>query len=128
VIRLFAAICLISCIPTLIPPVVAVSYEVILKGKVVMRDGSPLPPGIGIQRHCDNGVGSAPGPLANNKTGEYMWHMDADSMATRSHGDGVRIHEDRHFQPGRVHEKSLRTAAAGARQERGRSARDIERE
>jgi cytochrome c-type biogenesis protein CcmH/NrfG len=74
-----AAVCLIFCIPTLM----ADSYEVILKGKVVMRDGSPLPSGIGIQRHCDNGIGSAPGPLAN-KTGEYIWHMDADSMASRS--------------------------------------------
>jgi Flp pilus assembly protein TadD len=79
VIRLFAAICLISCVPSLI----ADAYEVILKGKVVMRDGSALPSGIGIQRHCDNGVGSAPGPLTS-KTGEYTWHMDADSMATRS--------------------------------------------
>jgi tetratricopeptide (TPR) repeat protein len=82
-IRLFVAICLICCIPTLIPPAGAAAYEVILKGKVVMRDGSPLPSGVGIQRHCDDVVGSAPGPLASKK-GEFIWHMDADSMATRS--------------------------------------------
>lgn len=82
-IRLFAAICLISCIPAFIPPAAAEAYEVILKGKVVMRDGSPLPSGIGIQRHCDDVVGSAPGPLTSKK-GEFTWHMDADSMATRS--------------------------------------------
>jgi Tfp pilus assembly protein PilF len=84
--RLFAAICLICCFPTLIPPAAGQgqAYEVILKGKVVMRDGSPLPSGIGIYRHCNDVLGSAPGPLANNKTGEYIWHMDADSMSTRA--------------------------------------------
>jgi cytochrome c-type biogenesis protein CcmH/NrfG len=82
-IRLFVAICLISCIATIVPHAAAESYEVILKGKVVMRDGSPLPSGIGIQRHCDDVTGSAPGPLTNKK-GEFIWHMDADSMALRS--------------------------------------------
>jgi len=81
--RLFVAICLIGCIPPLIPQADAQAYEVILKGKVVMRDGSPLPSGIGIQRHCDDVVGSAPGPLTDKK-GAFIWHMDADSMATRS--------------------------------------------
>jgi cytochrome c-type biogenesis protein CcmH/NrfG len=82
-IRLFVAIWFLCCIPTLIPPAGAEAYEVILKGKVVMRDGSPLPSGVGIQRHCTDVVGSAPGPLTNKK-GEFIWHMDADSMATRA--------------------------------------------
>ena len=82
--RLFAAICLICCVPTLIPPAAGEAYEVILKGKVVMKDGSPIPSGVAIYRHCDDVAGSAPGPLVNAKKGEYIWHMDADSMATRS--------------------------------------------
>jgi Flp pilus assembly protein TadD len=82
-VRLVVAICLIACIPTLTPPAAAEAYEVILKGKVVMRDGSPLPSGIGIYRHCDDVEGSAPGPLASRK-GEYIWRMSADSMATRA--------------------------------------------
>lgn len=82
-IRLFVAICVVSCIPRLVPRAAAAAYEVVLKGTVVMRDGSPLPSGVGIQRHCDDVVGSAPGPLVSKK-GEFIWHMDADSMATRS--------------------------------------------
>jgi Tfp pilus assembly protein PilF len=84
--RLFAAICLLSSIPTLVPRAAGQgqAYEVILKGKVVMSDGSHLPAGVGIYRHCNDVLGSAPGPLANNKTGEYIWHMDADVMSTRA--------------------------------------------
>jgi cytochrome c-type biogenesis protein CcmH/NrfG len=82
-IRLVVAICLICCIRTLIPPAAADTYEVILKGKVVMGDGSPLPSGIGIYRHCNDVQGSAPGPLAGKK-GDFIWHMNADSMATRA--------------------------------------------
>jgi Flp pilus assembly protein TadD len=85
-IRFFVAICLICSIPTFVRPAAGQgqAYEVILKGKVVMSDGSRLPSGVGIYRHCNDVLGSAPGPLANNKTGEYIWHMDADNMRVRA--------------------------------------------
>jgi len=54
----------------------------ILKGKVMMKDGSP-PPGIaGIQRECSDIQGSAPGPLTDKK-GNFLWRMDVDNMLTR---------------------------------------------
>jgi tetratricopeptide (TPR) repeat protein len=82
-IRLFVAVWLVSFIPRLVAPATADSYQMILKGKVVMRDGSPLPSPAGIQRHCSDGQGSAPGPLTNKK-GEYIWRIDVDDRLTRT--------------------------------------------
>jgi len=78
-IRLFSAICLIGCIPQLH----ADALPVILKGKVVMSDGSPLPSQAGIQRHCSDGQGSAPGPLTSKK-GDYTWRLEIDNLLTRT--------------------------------------------
>ena len=63
-------------------PAAADTYQVILRGKVVMQDGSPPPGTAGIQRICSDAQGSAPGPITNKK-GEYLWRMDADNMLTR---------------------------------------------
>src|ERR1035438_4738259 len=82
-IRLFAAISVMSCVPYVTPLADADAIQVILKGKVVMHDGSPLPSPAGIQRHCSDIQGSAPGPLTSNK-GEYLWRIDVDNMLTRT--------------------------------------------
>jgi len=55
---------------------------VIIRGKVTLTDGSPPPKPTGIQRICDDIMGSAPGPLTDNK-GEYVWRMEVDPMRTR---------------------------------------------
>jgi tetratricopeptide (TPR) repeat protein len=81
--RLFAAFCVISCIPHLTTPAAADALQVVLKGKVVMRDGSPLPSQAGIQRHCSDGQGSAPGPLTSRK-GDYTWRLEIDDRLTRT--------------------------------------------
>jgi hypothetical protein len=70
----------LSCVTT---PVVAEVYPLILRGKVMMKDGSPPPKSVSIQRLCSDESGSAPGPLTN-KNGEYLWRMDVDPMRTRA--------------------------------------------
>jgi Tfp pilus assembly protein PilF len=67
----------------LVEPVAADTYQVILKGKVVMQDGSPLPSVAGLQRICSDYQGNVPGPITNKK-GEYLWRMDTDNMLTRA--------------------------------------------
>jgi tetratricopeptide (TPR) repeat protein len=80
--RIFVGVCLLG-IAVSIEPAVADTYQVILRGKVVMQDGSPPPTTAGIQRICSDAQGSAPGPVTNKK-GEYLWRMDADNMLTRA--------------------------------------------
>jgi tetratricopeptide (TPR) repeat protein len=48
-----------------------------------MRDGSPLPSGVEIQRECSDGNGSTPGPLVNKK-GEFIWRVANDTTYTRN--------------------------------------------
>ncbi len=80
--RLLAVLCLVTSIALSVETAAADTYKVILRGKVVMPDGSP-PPGIaGIQRLCSDSYGDAPGPITNKK-GEYIWQMDFDNMLTR---------------------------------------------
>ncbi|HEY6346288.1 MAG TPA: tetratricopeptide repeat protein [Bryobacteraceae bacterium] len=59
------------------------TYTLILRGKVVMADGSPPPKSVGIERACSDIQGSAPGPVTN-KNGEYLWRMEVDPMLTRT--------------------------------------------
>jgi tetratricopeptide (TPR) repeat protein len=59
------------------------TYPLILRGKVMMKDGSPPPKSVSIQRICSDELGNAPGPLTDKK-GEYMWRMDVDPMRTRA--------------------------------------------
>jgi Tfp pilus assembly protein PilF len=58
-------------------------YPVILRGKVVMDDGSVPPTVVEIERICSDAFGSAPGPRTN-KQGEYIWRMDIDPLETRN--------------------------------------------
>jgi hypothetical protein len=81
--RSIAGICLSALLPCLVTPASADTYQLILRGKVTMRDGSPPPGTAGIQRLCSDGQGSAPGPVTNKK-GEYLWRMDVDNMLTRT--------------------------------------------
>jgi tetratricopeptide (TPR) repeat protein len=59
------------------------TYQVIVKGKVTMEDGSPPPFTVGIEQVCSDVQGSAPGPIANKK-GEFLWRMEFDPFRTRS--------------------------------------------
>ncbi len=81
--RIFTAIGLIASLSTMVKPVSATSYEVIIRGKVTMQDGSPPPAGVEIQRECSDGNGSTPGPAVNKK-GEYIWRLDNDTTYTRT--------------------------------------------
>ncbi len=81
--RSIAGICIPVLLPWLVTPADADTYQLILRGKVTLRDGSPPPATVGIQRLCSDGQGSAPGPLTNKK-GEYLWRMDVDNMLTRT--------------------------------------------
>jgi tetratricopeptide (TPR) repeat protein len=58
-------------------------YPLILRGKVMMKDGSPPPKQVSIQRICSDTLGDAPGPLTDKK-GEWLWRMDVDPMRTRA--------------------------------------------
>jgi tetratricopeptide (TPR) repeat protein len=60
----------------------AQTYSLIVRGKVTMQDGTPLPKPVGIQTICSDLQGSAPGPLTDKK-GDYLWRMDVDPMRTR---------------------------------------------
>ncbi len=71
-------------------PSVAEVYPLILRGKVLTKDGSPLPKQISIQRLCSDDNGSAPGPLVDKK-GDYLWRMDVDPMRTQSLPSGRRV-------------------------------------
>jgi Tfp pilus assembly protein PilF len=80
--RVFTVGCLAG-LAVLVEPAAADTYQVILKGKVVMQDGSPLPSAAGLQRICSDYQGNVPGPITNKK-GEYLWRMDTDNMLTRA--------------------------------------------
>jgi Flp pilus assembly protein TadD len=81
--RVFLSICLIAGSVFFVKPASAENYPLILRGKVVMPDGSPPPFTAGLERICSDESGSKPGPLTNKK-GEYVWRMDVDPMRTRS--------------------------------------------
>ena len=68
---------------SLIQSLAAEEYQVILRGKVTMPDGSPPPFTVGLERDCSDGMGSRPGPLTDKK-GEYIWTMNVDPMRTRA--------------------------------------------
>ncbi|HEY7338062.1 MAG TPA: tetratricopeptide repeat protein [Bryobacteraceae bacterium] len=66
----------------LIQPAAGDTYQLILRGKVVMQDGTPPGKSVGIERVCTDVQGSAPGPVTDKK-GEYLWRMEVDPMLTR---------------------------------------------
>jgi Tfp pilus assembly protein PilF len=81
--RLIPGVCLIAGLFCFVAPANADTYQLILKGKVTMQDGSPPPQSVGIERICSDSYGSAPGPLTDKKTGAYIWRMEVDPMLTR---------------------------------------------
>jgi len=81
--RIFTAIWLIASLSSMVKPLSATSYEVIIRGKVTMQDGSPPPAGVEIQRECSDTNGSKPGPRVGKK-GEYIWQLDNDTTYTRT--------------------------------------------
>jgi hypothetical protein len=80
--RVFLGTCLVASLFFSAHPATAEVYNVIIKGKVTMADGSPPPFTVSIERVCTDLQGSAPGPLANKK-GEYTWRMDVDPLNSR---------------------------------------------
>jgi tetratricopeptide (TPR) repeat protein len=64
-------------------PATGENYTVILRGKVLMQDGTPPKLKFGMERICSDGQGSAPGPLVD-KNGDYVWRMDVDPMRART--------------------------------------------
>jgi Flp pilus assembly protein TadD len=58
------------------------TYPVILHGKVVMKDGSPPPVIMGIERVCSDRNGSTNGTVTDKK-GEYIWRMEIDPLEER---------------------------------------------
>ncbi len=80
--RIFLGILLVS---VLVPIQCAFAdvYPIILRGKVVMEDGSPPPTPVAIERVCSDVSGSEPGPVTDKK-GEYIWRMNIDPLETRN--------------------------------------------
>jgi Flp pilus assembly protein TadD len=81
--RLFAGACLLASLAVSIQPAAADTYKVILRGSVVMKDGTPPPKSVGIQRICSDTYGDVPGPITDKKTGKFTWQMDVDNLLTR---------------------------------------------
>jgi tetratricopeptide (TPR) repeat protein len=81
--RVSLGLWLMAALLSFLKPAAAAVYPIILKGTVVMPDGSPPPFTAGIERICSDNSGSAPGPTTNKK-GEYLWRMDYDPLATRA--------------------------------------------
>jgi cytochrome c-type biogenesis protein CcmH/NrfG len=81
--RVISGASLIAGLTFFIPPAAADTWQLILKGRVIMADGSPPPQSVGIERVCSDVFGSAPGPLTDKKTGAYVWHMEVDPLNTR---------------------------------------------
>lgn len=81
--RLLTGLVTIAWIAALVKPAAADTYKVILRGKVVMADGSAPPTTVGIQRICSDSYGDAPGPITDKK-GAFIWQMDFDNMLTRA--------------------------------------------
>jgi tetratricopeptide (TPR) repeat protein len=81
--RLLSGACLTAGALCMIQPAAAENYELIVKGTVVTRDGSPLPKTVGIERICSDYQGSAPGVITNSK-GEYQWRLMVDPTLSRA--------------------------------------------
>ena len=81
--RLFTGLGIVASIAAFTQPAAADTYKVILRGKVVMADGSAPPTTVGIQRICSDVYGDAPGPITNKK-GDFIWQLDFDNMLTRA--------------------------------------------
>ncbi len=80
--RIVLSLAIVAGLLCSIPPASGDSIDGILRGSVIMRDGSAPPFTVGIQRICNDKGGSKPGPLTDKK-GEYVWRMDFDPFYTR---------------------------------------------
>jgi cytochrome c-type biogenesis protein CcmH/NrfG len=78
--RVVLGACFVAGLFGVIPPARADTWFLILQGKVVMSDGSVPPQSVGIERYCTDSYGSAPGPLTDKKTGQYVWRMEVDPI------------------------------------------------
>ncbi len=77
--RMAAIICFSLIAGSLIP---ANGQSLILRGKVMMPDGSPPPKIVGTVRNCTDNLGTAPGPLTD-KLGAFVWTMQNDRFNSR---------------------------------------------
>jgi tetratricopeptide (TPR) repeat protein len=76
-------LCIAALFAGFLEPAAAENYPLIIRGKVVMTDGTPPPIRVAVERYCSDGFGSAPGPLTD-KNGEYLWRMNVDPMRSRA--------------------------------------------
>ena len=81
--RLFLYTGLVAAAVGWVKPAEANTYPVIVKGTVVMEDGTPPPFSVAIEKYCSNINGSAPGPITNKK-GEWIWRLEIDAFATQA--------------------------------------------
>ncbi len=63
----------------LLQPVEGAERYLILQGKVVMEDGSPLPKPAALEILCSNRQGNKPGPITRDD-GTYTWRITVDPM------------------------------------------------
>ena len=127
--RLFAGICLIASVAVSVQTAAADTYKVILRGTVMMQDGSPPPKSVGIQRICSDSYGDAPGPITDKK-GKFIWQMDVDNLQTRvcrlEATLGICVDGHRYLRPQRLPQYSQGTSPARAEfaaRTRGRSSK-----
>lgn len=81
--RITGGLCLMAAFFGYSRPAAANTYQVIVRGKVTMEDGSAPGFSVGIERVCSDLQGTAPGPITNKK-GEYLWNMEIDAYRPRS--------------------------------------------
>src|SRR5947208_3215602 len=79
--RRIAAIICFSLMTGSLNPAIA-QGTVVLRGKVMMSDGSPPPKVVGTVRTCTDNNGTAPGPLTD-KHGVFVWTVQNDRFNTR---------------------------------------------
>jgi tetratricopeptide (TPR) repeat protein len=81
--RMLPCVGLVAALSGFIQPAAGDTYPVIVRGTVVMDDGSPPPFTVAIERICSDSAGSAPGPITNKK-GEFTWRIEIDPFAPRA--------------------------------------------
>jgi Tfp pilus assembly protein PilF len=65
------------------PTAVANTYDVVVKGKVTMEDGTPPPFAVAVERLCSDSPNGTPGPLVSKK-GDWIWKLQIDAFAQRA--------------------------------------------
>lgn len=78
------AIALLSLAGGLAGTAMADTYPVIVKGRVLMEDGTPPPFTVSVERSCTDSKSGTPGPLVNKKNGEWTWRIEINAFDQRA--------------------------------------------